>query len=248
MKSNRLCKPAKQNRGRLKGGRFYLVWLPASGPSLHVHHTAMKLPLHDLLGLIVATSFAAGLNVYATVATLGLLARSNTITLPASLQLLASWYVIAAAIVLFAVEFFADKIPAFDLIWNALHTFIRVPVAALIAWRATAQLSPGEQLLATVAGGLIALVAHGGKTAARAAVTPFPEPFSNAALSTGEDAVAIGLTWFATRHPWIAGSLALIAVLILIIMIRWIVRALGVLFCAAKRRLTAPDRALASPQ
>jgi hypothetical protein len=146
----------------------------------------MKLPVHDLLGLLIATSFAAGLNVYATVATLGVLSRTGAITLPTSLQLLASWYVIAAAAVLFAIEFFADKIPAFDLIWNALHTFIRVPIAALIAWRATAQLSPGEQLLAAVAGGLIALAAHGGKTAARAAVTPSPEPLSNAALSTGE--------------------------------------------------------------
>ena len=188
--------------------------------------------------MLAGTSFAAGLNVYATVATLGLLARTGAIAFPPSLQLLASWYVIGAAAALFAVEFFADKIPAFDLIWNALHTFIRVPVAALIAWRATSQLSPGEQLLATIAGGLIALAAHGGKTAARAAVTPSPEPLSNAALSTGEDAVAIGLTWLATHHPWIAASLALIAVGVLIVMIRWIVRALRLLFRGAERRLT----------
>lgn len=201
----------------------------------------MKLPVHDLLGLLIATSFAAGLNVYATVATLGVLAHTGAIGLPPSLQLLASWYVIAAAATLFAVEFFADKIPAFDLIWNALHTFIRVPVAALIAWRATAQLSPGEQLLAAVAGGLIALAAHGGKTAARAAVTPSPEPFSNAALSTSEDVVAIGLTWFATRHPWIAATLALVAVGVLMMMTRWIVRALRSLFRGAKRRLAATN-------
>jgi hypothetical protein len=182
--------------------------------------------------------------VYATVATLGVLSRTGAITLPTSLQLLASWYVIAAAAVLFAVEFFADKIPAFDLIWNALHTFIRVPIAALIAWRATAQLSPGEQLLAAVAGGLIALAAHGGKTAARAAVTPSPEPLSNAALSTGEDAVAIGLTWLATRHPWIAGSVALVAVAILILMIRWIVRAMRALFRSAERRLVGQHDSL----
>ncbi len=206
----------------------------------------MKLPVHDLLGLLIATSFAAGLNVYATVATLGVLSRTGAITLPTSLQLLASWYVIAAAAVLFAVEFFADKIPAFDLIWNALHTFIRVPIAALIAWRATAQLSPGEQLLAAVAGGLIALAAHGGKTAARAAVTPSPEPLSNAALSTGEDAVAIGLTWLATRHPWIAGSVALVAVAILILMIRWIVRAMRALFRSAERRLVGQHDSLSS--
>lgn len=198
----------------------------------------MKLSTHDLFGLLVATSFAAGLNVYATVATLGLLSRAGAIALPPSLQLLASWYVIAAAVILFAIEFFADKIPAFDLIWNALHTFIRVPIAALLAWRATAQLSPGEQLLAAIAGGLIALVAHGGKTAARAAVTPSPEPLSNMALSTGEDAIAIGLTWFATRHPWIAGTIALAAVVVLVAMIRRIVRAMSALFHSAEDRLT----------
>ena len=149
----------------------------------------------------MAVSFAAGLNVYATVATLGLLAHAGLLDLPSGLHLLASWWVIAASGVLFAIELFADKIPAFDLFWNALHTFVRIPVAALIAYGATSQLSPEKQLLAALAGGAIALAAHGGKTAARVAVTPSPEPFSNFALSAGEDTLAIFLTWFATQHP-----------------------------------------------
>jgi Domain of unknown function (DUF4126) len=198
----------------------------------------MKLPIHDLLGLLVATSFAAGLNLYATIATLGLLSRSGAVSLPPTLQVLASWYVIAAAIILFAIEFFADKIPAFDLIWNALHTFIRVPIAALLAWRATAQLSPGEQIVAALAGGLIALAAHGGKTATRAAVTPSPEPVSNAALSFGEDVIAISLTWLATRHPVLAASLAGGLFLVVILAIRWTIRSLRALFRGAERRLT----------
>lgn len=198
----------------------------------------MKLPSHELLALLVATSFAAGLNVYATVGTLGILAHTGYVELPPSLQILASWYVIAAAVVLFGIEFLADKIPGFDLIWNALHTFIRVPIAALLAWRATAQLSPGEQLLAALAGGLIALVAHGGKTAARAAITPSPEPVSNTALSFGEDAIAIGLTWLATRHPIIGASLALALIILVVLAIRWTVRALRSLFDGARRRLT----------
>ena len=132
----------------------------------------MKLGGTELVGLVVAASFAAGLNVYATVATLGLLAHAGVLDLPSALSLLASWWVIGACGVLFLVEFFADKIPAFDLFWNALQTFVRIPVAALIAYGATAQLSPEKQLLATLAGGAIALAAHGGKTAARAAVTP----------------------------------------------------------------------------
>jgi len=136
----------------------------------------MKLAGSELVALLIAVSFAAGLNLYATVATLGLLAHTSLLTLPPSLSALGNWWVIGAAGVLFAIEFFADKVPAFDLVWNALHTFIRVPAAALLAFQATAGLSPQEQLVATLAGGTIAFIAHGGKTAARAAVTPSPEP------------------------------------------------------------------------
>jgi Domain of unknown function (DUF4126) len=179
----------------------------------------------ELVGLIVAVSFAAGLNVYATVATLGLLTHAGLLDLPPGLHLLSSWWVIAASGVLFAIEFFADKIPAFDLFWNALHTFVRIPVAALIAYGATSQLSPGKQLLAALAGGAIALAAHGGKTAARVAVTPSPEPVSNFALSAGEDTLAVFLTWLATRHP-IAAALIVAALLTVIaVAMRWIVRA-----------------------
>src|SRR5207245_6474107 len=167
----------------------------------------MKPPANELVALLIAVSFAAGLNLYATVATLGLLAYAGVLTLPPALQLLDSWYVIGASAVLFAVEFFADKIPAFDLIWNALHTFIRVPIAALLAYRATAQLSPTEQMLCAIVGRAIALAAHGGKTAARAAVTPSPEPISNISLSAGEDALAVFLTWFATKHPFVAAAI-----------------------------------------
>src|ERR1700687_2937294 len=128
--------------------------------------TGMKFSGSELVGLIVAVSFAAGLNVYATVATLGLLAHAGVLALPSGLHLLSSWWVIAASGALFAVEFFADKIPAFDLFWNALHTFVRVPVAALIAYGATSQLSPEKQLLAALAGGALALVGPGGDTGA----------------------------------------------------------------------------------
>jgi hypothetical protein len=139
--------------------------------------------------------------------------------------------------VLFAIEFFADKIPAFDLIWNALHTFIRIPVAGLLAYRATAQLSPEHQLLAALLGAAVALVAHGGKTAARAAVTPSPEPLSNMALSVGEDVLAIGLTWLATRHPYIAGTLVLSLVIVIVVLVRLVVRALRALFAGAQHEV-----------
>ncbi|MGI9102100.1 MAG: DUF4126 domain-containing protein [Terriglobales bacterium] len=195
----------------------------------------MRLAPDQLAALIVATSFAAGLNVYAMIATLGLLARAEVVPLPPALHLIESWPVIGVAIALFVLEFIADKIPAFDLVWNALHTFIRVPLAALVAYGATAHLSPAAQILSAVAGGTIALAAHGGKMAARAAVTPSPEPFSNAALSVGEDVVAVGLTWFATRHPVIAIAVVLALLAAIVVTIRYAVRALRRLFRGAER-------------
>jgi len=203
---------------------------------------AVKLTPDEITAALVAISFAAGLNVYATLATLGLLAHTGVLSLPAPLHLLSSWWVIGASVALFLVEFFADKVPAFDLLWNALHTFIRIPIAALLAYGATSQLSPEKQLLATLLGGLIALAAHGGKTAVRAVVTPSPEPLSNIGLSLGEDVLAISLTWFATRHPFIAAAIAIVFVIVIAVLIRWVVRALRALFRGAEGRLVHPSR------
>jgi hypothetical protein len=196
----------------------------------------------DLAGLIVTVSFAAGLNTYATVATLGLMAHAGWLDLPPGLHLLTSWWVIAASVALFAIEFFADKVPAFDLLWNALHTFVRVPVAALMAYGAASQLSPEKQLMATLAGGAIALAAHSGKTAARAAVTPTPEPVSNIALSAGEDTLAIFLTWLATAHPIAAASMVLVFLVGIMVVIRAVVRAMKKLFRGAEGEFATGKR------
>jgi hypothetical protein len=197
----------------------------------------LQVPPSEVFALLAAISFAAGLNLYATVAALGLLARFGHLPLPPGLHMLETWPVIAASAALFAIEFFADKIPAFDLVWNALHTFIRVPVAGLLAFEATQQLSPEKQLLATLLGAAVALAAHGGKTAARAAVTPSPEPLSNITLSLGEDVLAVGLTWLASQHPYLAGTLAAIFVVIVLILFRWVIRALRALFVGAEQKL-----------
>jgi hypothetical protein len=203
-------------------------------------------PTPELPALLLAVSFSAGLNVYATVATLGLLARAQVLVLPPGLHPVASWYVIGACIALFLLEFFADKIPAFDLVWNALHTFVRIPIAALLVWGATTQLSPGMQLLAAVLGGAVALAAHGGKMAARLAVTPSPEPFSNIGLSLGEDGLAIFLTWFATQHPNIGAAIVLVALLLAVFAVRLIIRALRSLFRGAERQMTSASGTSAS--
>jgi hypothetical protein len=199
--------------------------------------TIAAIPPSELVALLIATSFSAGLNVYATLLTLGLLSHAGLLPLPPALQLVSNWYVIAASGVMFVIEFFADKIPAFDLIWSALHTFVRVPAAALLAYGATRQLTPSEQLLAAALGAAMALAAHSGKTALRAAVTPSPEPFSNITLSLAEDALAISLTWLATSHPYVAATIALALVAVIVLLARAVIQAMRKLFQGAEKEL-----------
>jgi hypothetical protein len=187
--------------------------------------------------LVIAASFAGGLNIYAMVLTLGILARTQWVALPPGLDGLGNTWVIVTCALLFAIEFVADKIPGFDMIWNGLQTVVRVPVAGLVAYHASSQLSPQMQLLATAIGAAIALAAHGSKTAVRAAVTPSPEPVSNIALSTTEDALAIGITWFATHHPIIAASAAMVLLLIAFFAARALLRAIQ----KPLRKLFRPD-------
>jgi hypothetical protein len=191
----------------------------------------------SLVAALIAISFAAGLNVYATVASLGLLEHAGLLTLPPALHLLQDWWVIGASLALFVIEFFVDKIPIANVVWNALHTFVRVPVAVLLAYGATTQLSPAMNLVCTTLGGLIALAAHGGKTAVRAAVHASPEPFSNIALSFGEDGLAVFLTWLATQHPYTAAALGLLGVVVIILLLRLVIRSIRGLFHEAARAL-----------
>jgi hypothetical protein len=184
----------------------------------------------QLTAMLIVVCFSAGLNVYATVAMLGLLGRAQLLALPPSLHALESWYVIAICGVLFLIEFFGDKLPVFDLLWNAMHTFVRIPVAALLVYAATAQLPEWQRLIAVFLGSVVALAAHGGKTAARAAVTPSPEPFSNVALSAGEDAFVVFLMWFAAKHVYAAAAIVLVMLAIIALMIRFVIRALKNLF------------------
>jgi hypothetical protein len=180
----------------------------------------------NITALVIAASFAAGLNIYATVLTLGILARTQWVALPPGLDSLGHTWILVVCGIMFAMEFVADKIPAFDLVWNTLHTVVRVPIAALVAYHASSQLSPQMQVLATAIGAVVALAAHSSKIALRAAVTPSPEPVSNIALSTTEDAAAIGLTWFATHHPIIAAFIALAFLSAAIIAARALLRAI----------------------
>jgi hypothetical protein len=191
----------------------------------------------NITALIVAASFAGGLNIYATVLTLGILERTQWVALPPGLHGLGNTWVIVTCALLFGLEFVADKIPGFDMIWNGLQTVVRIPVAALIAYHASSQLSPQMQILATTIGAGIALAAHGSKTAVRAAVTPSPEPISNIALSTSEDVLAIGLTWFATHHPIVAATMAAALLIVAFLTARALLRAIQKPF----RNMLKPD-------
>jgi len=154
---------------------------------------------------------------------LGLLAHTKLLELPSGLHLLGSWWVIGAAIALFAIEFFADKIPAFDLFWNALHTFIRIPVAALIAYGASSHLSRRCNWSRRWRGDDCLGGARRKDRSARSRHT-VSEPVSNFVLSAGEDTLAVFLTWLATQHPLAAAGIAAAILIVIVVMARWIVR------------------------
>jgi hypothetical protein len=155
----------------------------------------------ETLGLALGAGFSSGLNLYATIATLGLLQRLGVIHLPPALRALAHPWVLGIAAALYVIEFIADKIPYVDTIWDAVHTLIRPPAAALLAYGAAGAAPPEWRWGAALLAGGVALTSHSTKASARAAVNTSPEPFSNWTLSLGEDVLAVWLTWMASAHP-----------------------------------------------
>jgi hypothetical protein len=164
----------------------------------------------ETLGLVLGAGFSSGLNVYATVATLGLLQRFGIIHLPSTLQVLSHPIVVGIAVALYAIEFFADKVPYVDTIWDSIHTFIRPPAAALLAYGAAGAAAPEWRWGAALLAGGVALTSHGTKASTRAAVNTTPEPFSNWVLSLGEDLLAVWLTWMSTVHPLAAITIVVV--------------------------------------
>ena len=168
------------------------------------------------LGLGMGSAWLSGFNLYATVLTLGLLERFRLVKLPGDLDVLGNWWVIGIAGLLYVVEFLADKVPLVDTVWDAIHTFIRVPAGAVLAASAFAHFNPAVRVTALLAGGTLALGSHGAKATLRAAANTSPEPFSNIFLSLVEDAFTISIAALAAFHPVVVLAIVLVFVVLLV--------------------------------
>lgn len=168
------------------------------------------------LGRTLGFSFAAGVNLYATVAILGLAARYGAVSLPAQFQVFNHDLVIGAAIVMYVIEFFADKVPWIDSLWDLIHTAIRPLGGALIAVTTLGDASPVMQGMAALLGGTVAASSHLTKTSTRAVANASPEPFSNWMLSIGEDVFVVGLGYLAVQYP-IAALVVAVTLFVLIV-------------------------------
>jgi hypothetical protein len=178
------------------------------------------------LGRTLGFSFAAGINLYATVAILGLASRLGWVQLPPQYQVFDNNWIIGTAIALYVVEFFADKIPWVDSAWDALHTVIRPLGGALIAVTTLGHASPATQTLVGLLGGALAAGSHFSKAGTRIMANASPEPFSNWILSFAEDAFVLGLGFLALKYPLVAGAVVLLGVAIIASFAGWIIRAL----------------------
>ncbi len=209
----------------------------------------MELDTTQLLALAAALGWASGLRLYAVVFLTGAAGYMGWVPLPAGLQLLQQPVVLGASFLLFVVEFFADKIPGVDTLWDALHTFIRIPAGAALAFGALNGAfgldSNTWALLAALAGGTLAATSHAAKATTRAAVNTSPEPFSNIALSLMGDLAVPGLLWLAYAHPlvfWPVLAVAVVSALVLIVVLFKFLRALVL---AWRRRFSPPPQAAA---
>jgi len=165
------------------------------------------------LSLALGTAWTSGINLYATVTVLGLLQKFGATSLPGGLDILDNWWIIGVAGFLYLIEFFADKIPYVDSVWDVIHTFIRVPAGAIVAYAATNEMDASVGVIATLLGGGLAFSSHGTKAALRAGANLSPEPVSNWVLSIVEDIIAFAGATLAVFAP------VLIAIVLLVFVV-----------------------------
>ncbi len=178
------------------------------------------------LGRTLGFSLAAGLNLYATVAIIGLASRFGWVSLPAQFHVFENPYLIGAALAMYVIEFFADKIPWFDSLWDSVHTFIRPIGGALIAVAALGHASPVVQVLVALLGGGVAASSHLTKAGTRVVANTSPEPFSNWALSLGEDGLVVALGLLTLHHPLVALVVGLVILGLIVMFLRLLVAGL----------------------
>jgi hypothetical protein len=192
------------------------------------------------LGFAMGSAWLSGINLYATVATLGLLQRFHLATLPGQLDVLSNRWVIGVAAALYVVEFVADKIPVVDSTWDMVHTFIRVPAGAVLAFEAFGGADPTVRMIAMLLGGGVALSSHGAKAAVRVAANTSPEPFSNIALSLVEDVFAIGSSFVLVWFPVVLLVVVIVFVALTVWLAPKVFRALRALFQTGPVAKTLP--------
>ena len=188
-------------------------------------------------GRTMGFSFAAGINLYATVAILGLASRYGWVDLPPQFQAFDNNWIIGAAIALYVIEFFADKIPWVDSMWDAVHTVIRPIGGAAIAVTTLGNASPTTEAMVALMGGALAASTHFTKSGTRVMANASPEPFTNWALSIGEDLFVVGLGFLALKYPALAAIVVVVALAIIVALSAWIIRAVRRRF---RRPLPAP--------
>lgn len=184
------------------------------------------------LSLALGSAWTSGINLYATVTVLGLLQKFGATKLPGGLDVLDNWWIIGVAGGLYLVEFFADKIPYVDSVWDVVHTFIRIPAGAIVAYAATNQLDESITIPAALVGGGLAFASHGTKAAARVGANFSPEPVSNWALSFVEDGIVLIGVVLAVFAPMVIAAVLIVFLLFFIWFFPKVMRAVRKLFRA----------------
>lgn len=194
-----------------------------------------------MLALTMGVGWASGINLYATLLTLGVLANTGHMALPEELGILADPMVMGAAGLMYMVEFTADKIPGIDTGWDSIHTFIRIPAGAVLAATIVGDMSPAVEMAAAIVGGSLAATTHVTKAGSRILINTSPEPFTNWTASIAEDFLVIAGLWTAIQNPWLFMVLLVLFLLMLIWLLPKIWNGVKAVFRAIKRLFVKED-------
>ena len=189
----------------------------------------------EVIALSMGMAWASGINLYATLAVLGIMGATGNIDLPPDLEILTNPIVIVAACAMYVVEFFADKIPGVDTVWDTLHTFVRIPAGTMLAAGALGDVSPAAELAALILGGGLVGVSHGVKAGSRVLINSSPEPFTNWGASITEDVAVLGGLWVALYHPVVFLVLLGVFILLAIWLLPKLWRAIKFLFAKLRQ-------------